>query len=36
MDLEALNEDLVVNDYLRQFTSRLTKSEPASTRAYIT
>ncbi|CAD8124528.1 unnamed protein product [Paramecium sonneborni] len=36
MDLEALNEDLVVNDYLRQFTSRVTKSEPASTRAYIT
>ncbi len=36
MDLEAAYEDEFVNDYLRTFTSRLTKSEPASWRSYIT
>jgi hypothetical protein len=36
MDIEALQEDELVNDYLRKFTSKLTKSEPASSRAYIT
>lgn len=36
MDIEAYFEDQVVNDYLRIFTSRLTKSEPASARSYIT
>ena len=36
MDLEAYHEENLINDYLRTFVSRLTKSEPATSRNYIT
>lgn len=36
MDLESYHEEFVVNDFLRKFTSRLTKSEPATGRTHLT
>lgn len=36
MDLEALFEDELVNDYLRMFGAKNMKSESASTRSYLT
>lgn len=36
MDLEAYHEDFVVNDFLRTFVSRLTKSEPSTGRSHLT
>lgn len=36
MDLTSYYEDNLVNDFLRTFTSRITKSEPASSRNYLT
>jgi hypothetical protein len=34
MDIENFYEEDTINDFLRTFTSRLTKSEPASGRNY--
>ena len=36
MDLEELFENNLIGDYLRKFTSRLTRSEPATSRNLIT
>ena len=36
MDINAYMEDNLINDELRKFTSRITKSEPATWRNYIT
>lgn len=36
MDINGFMESNLINDELRKFTSRLTKSEPATWRNYIT
>jgi hypothetical protein len=36
MDIDAIQEKLLVNEFLREYTSGVTKSEPASWQDYST